>query len=526
MLGRGALDRMAQGGGAVDGRVDLATGRLDRRFHALDLAVADFVGLRFRRQRRSGTIAFIDRHRRCRPAVVQFERRRFAARLQHVDLLRHGAGTGAQRIGLAGVEGDLLLETVDGQFRGVGNLARGRRLRLRFREFDARTAEVRLDLRHPGACGRLTLTRIGQACARRLDRFRQLTILAREEHLLPAPQFVAQLLVALGLASLALQRAALLLHFEDDVVDAGEVLLRGIELQFRRAAAGFVLRDTGRFLDELTAVGRTRAEDEADLPLLDDGVGLRTEAGVHQQVVDVAQAARMTVDEVLALAGPIQSAGHFHFASDRLDQLLGLFWRERDAIGRSLRLVHRWLEHGDAAVGIRAGVHLGEGARVGMCGRRNAAYAGGRVEHRAGDRLHDATETETHLGRRARLARVTAVEDDVLHLLAAQALGALLAHDPRDRVGDVALAASIGTDNGRHALVEGKLRPVREGLEPVDLEFFQTHEQTPPRRRTAHVQGNGGDGYRTGRTGSRARPHPSSGAGAHGPQNGAQCNKC
>ncbi len=114
-------------------------------------------------------------------------------------------------------------------------------------------------------------------------------IALRELHLLPAPQLFAQPLVAPRLRGLPLQRAALLLDLEDDVVDARQVLLRGLELQLRGAAAALVLRHAGRFLDQLAPIGRPRAQDLADLALLDDGVGLDAEARVHQQVLHVAQ---------------------------------------------------------------------------------------------------------------------------------------------------------------------------------------------------------------------------------------------
>jgi hypothetical protein len=63
-------------------------------------------------------------------------------------------------------------------------------------------------------------------------------------------------------------------------------------------------------------------------------------------------------------------------------------------------------------------------------------------------------------------------------VLAAQALGALLAEHPRDRVDNVALAASVGTDDRRDAGVEGKLRPFRKALEAGDFETIQTHSWT------------------------------------------------
>ena len=148
-------------------------------------------------------------------------------------------------------------------------------------------------------------TGIGEAGTSRLDRFRELAILAGEQHLLPAPQFIAQFLVALRLAGLPLQRAALLLHFEDDVVDAGEVLLRGIELEFGGAPAGLVLRDARGFFDQRATLGRTRRQDLADLALLDHGVRLHAEPRVHQQIVNVAQTADFTVDQIFALARTI-----------------------------------------------------------------------------------------------------------------------------------------------------------------------------------------------------------------------------
>src|SRR6185437_10418450 len=97
----------------------------------------------------------------------------------------------------------------------------------------------------------LALARLAEAGPRRLDGFGELAVLPREQHLFPAAQLVAQPLVAPRLPGLALQRAALLLDLEDDVVDAGEILLRRFELQLGGAAARLVLGDAGGFLDQL-----------------------------------------------------------------------------------------------------------------------------------------------------------------------------------------------------------------------------------------------------------------------------------
>ena len=99
-------------------------------------------------------------------------------------------------------------------------------------------------------------------------------------------------------------------------------------------------------------------------------------------------------------------------------------------------------------------------------------------KRRAGDGLQHAAEAQPHFGGRGRLARVAAAEDHVFHLLAAQALGALLAHHPGDGVGDVALAAAVRADDGGDALVEGQLGAIGKRFEAVDFETFKTHEHT------------------------------------------------
>ena len=67
----------------------------------------------------------------------------------------------------------------------------------------------------------------------------------------------------------------------------------------------------------MPAIGRARAQDQPDLALLDDRVGLGAEARVHQQVVDVPEAAGLTVDQVFALTRAIEPARDLDVARDR-----------------------------------------------------------------------------------------------------------------------------------------------------------------------------------------------------------------
>ncbi len=86
------------------------------------------------------------------------------------------------------------------------------------------------------------------------------------------------------------------------------------------------------------------------------------------------------------------------------------------------------------------------------------------------------------LGPAQRGASGGAGEDDVLHLAAAQALGALLAHDPRQGVDDVGLARAVGAHDARDARLEVQRRRGREGLESPQGEALEVHRALAPGR--------------------------------------------
>jgi hypothetical protein len=81
-----------------------------------------------------------------------------------------------------------------------------------------------------------------------------------------------------------------------------------LTIELRLAATGLVLRDPRRLLDQGPAVGGLGREDLPDLALLDDRVGLRAEAGVHEHLVDVPEAAGPAVHQVLAVAVAVEAA--------------------------------------------------------------------------------------------------------------------------------------------------------------------------------------------------------------------------
>ena len=63
--------------------------------------------------------------------------------------------------------------------------------------------------------------------------------------------------------------------------------------------------DSRAFLENAAAVFALAGDDFGDAPLSDDGIALPPDAGVHEELEDVLQAAFPTVDEVFAVPAPV-----------------------------------------------------------------------------------------------------------------------------------------------------------------------------------------------------------------------------
>ncbi len=122
-------------------------------------------------------------------------------------------------------------------------------------------------------------------------------------------QLFAECAVTLGLGGLALERGHLSRDFLEDVVYAGEILLGGFEAELGEALLGLEAGDAGGFFDDAAAVEGLGAEELADALLADHGVGFAAEAGAHEDVLNVAQATDLAVEEVLGVAGAEEAAG-------------------------------------------------------------------------------------------------------------------------------------------------------------------------------------------------------------------------
>ena len=197
----------------------------------------------------------------------------------------------------------------------------------------------------------------------------------------------AQLLVAVGLRGLAIERRDLAPQLDQDVVHAQQVLLGRAcsfdSVSLRRCR--YFPMPGGLLEDHAPLFGLAR-DQVRDLALLDDRVAARADARVHEEVEHVAQPHRHLVDHVLALARAVEPAR-------------------------------------DLDLGVRA-----------VRRRREPV---GVVE-----RQHDLAHADRGLLLGAR-------EDQVLHVAAAQLARVVLAHHPAQRVDHVRLAAAVRTRRSR-----------------------------------------------------------------------------
>jgi len=227
---------------------------------------------------------------------------------------------------------------------------------------------------------------------------------------------------------------------------------------------------------------RLGAEQLSNALLPNHGVALRAKAGAHEDVLNVAQAAQLAVQQVLAFSGAEQAAGDNNFA------LL---------CGRALKLTAPNLEHYRlralnacllfvcfAFFKHLAGLFAGDnffcfgGALVAQfilipVGRTfmidddfrldgHGALVGFRVNHGDGN-----------FGHAERLAVARAGKDHVLHVGAAERFGALFAQHPSNPVQNVRLTAAIWPHHHSDSCSgHADFSAVAEALEAEDVDLL------------------------------------------------------
>ena len=137
----------------------------------------------------------------------------------------------------------------------------------------------------------------------------QRTQLVDGQHLRKLVRARGQLFVLARTIDLTLQRSQLTGDFLIDVAGTHQVLVHRLNLFERTLLAALVLGYAGGLLDEGAALLGAALQNGVELALADDGMRILAQARIVQDVLNVHQAARTRVDEVLAFARAIHAAG-------------------------------------------------------------------------------------------------------------------------------------------------------------------------------------------------------------------------
>ncbi len=215
-------------------------------------------------------------------------------------------------------------------------------------------------------------------------------------------QIGLQAAVVLGDFGLRGELLDLGLEFALDVLDAVHVVARVLQPRFGFLAAFLVLGHARGFFQIAAQFLGLGLDQLGDHALLDDGVGARADPGAEEQVGDVAPPHPHVVDVIGGIAAAVEHA---------LDRDLGVL---RPLAGGAAELV---------------------------------------------------VERQLDRGARGGLARAGAVEDHVLHGLAAQVLGRRFAEHPAHRVDDVRLAAAVRPHHAGQLRGDGNDGGIDETLE-------------------------------------------------------------
>src|ERR1700694_1282901 len=275
------------------------------------------------------------------------------------------------------------------------------------------------------------------------------------EQVLLEPQLRVVFLVARGHGGLRLQLLQLCRELGADVGDARQVVARVGKAVLGLAAAFLVFRHAGRLLEEYAQLLGLRLDDARDHALLDDDVRARPKAGAEEHIGDVAAPDVHAVDVVARLAVALQ-----------------------DALHRDLRVLRP------------------------LSGRAPLSVVEDQLDRRA----------------RERLAGHRAVEDDVLHRVAAQRRGARLAEHPAHGVDDVGFAAAVRPDDADQLPWHVYRGGIDEGLEAGELYLNESHgkNDTIARRYPRDALAPQQAAANVSQSCARARlPHPHGNCGVH-----------
>ncbi len=316
---------------------------------------------------------------------------------------------------------------------------------------------------------------LGEPAGEAFETLAEVVVLMEGQRGAQGAELAIEFLEGAGLGGLTLHEAEAALGGIELFAGADEVGLGAFELALGFDLAGLVLGDAGGFLEDDAAFLGAGQEHGVDLALLDDAVGVGADAGVHEELADVAEAGLFAVDEVFAGAVAVEAAFDFDLVGVDGEPALGA----DVVLDGAVVLEEGFLVGGGGAGGERGcggevGSVFGGGGFDGEDGHFVVigGFAEGRERRRTraqGSLERSSTEGvvegEGDAGHAEGLAAGGTGEDDVEHLGAAEGFAGAFAQDPLDGVDDVGLAAAIGADDAGDGFIEGELGTVGEGLE-------------------------------------------------------------
>ena len=202
------------------------------------------------------------------------------------------------------------------------------------------------------------------------------------------------------------------LQLDANVIHAGEILFGIGEAVLGLTATFAVLRYASRLLQEDAKLFGLGFNDPGDHALADDGVGAGAEARAQEHVVDILAPNGLPIDLIGGLA-----------------------------IARQHTLDRELCESAPGAA----------------------------------QATRTVVEDQFNAGAARRLAGTRAIENDVLHVLAAQLGGARLAQHPTHGIDHIGLAASIGADDAHQLPRNLQAGGVDEGFEAGEAELGESH---------------------------------------------------
>ena len=259
-------------------------------------------------------------------------------------------------------------------------------------------------------------------------------------------------------------------------------------------------RDPRRFLNNRPTLMRLAAQQLSNALLANNSVGVRIEARAHQHIMDIAQAAQLSVQEIFAFSCAEQPPGNNDLAILSMVSLKFSATNFQDDIAFTRR-------RSIFGCGARSFFRLGRAISAGFrrffqdlarlqLGRNFFGLFGGLGSHSrfipiAFDHLRSMVnagwliylwidQDKRNLGHACRLPLPRTREDNIFHLDATQILSRLFTQHPADGVGDVGFAAPVRAYNrGKAVAVEQYFRAIAKGLEAENMNALKFEQSAP-----------------------------------------------